>query len=82
MPMFIYHYMILNIIVNGPAGRGRMLFFPILIDVTICYGYRAGRRLFSPGKPFWMRVRLIKQEAKGMTVFFSKLGRIPVGDSL
>lgn len=52
MPMFIYHYMILNIIVNGPAGRGRMLFFPILIDVTICYGHRAGRRLFFAGKTF------------------------------
>ena len=72
MPMFIYHYMILNIIVNGPAGRGRMLFFPILIDVTICYGYRAGRGFFPSGKPFWMRPRLMKWEAKGDDGFFSQ----------
>ena len=83
MPMFIYHYMILNIIVNGPAGRGRMLFFPILIDVTICYGHRAGRGFFSVGKTFLDAPASNEMGGKrGRRFFFSKLGRIPVGDSL
>lgn len=45
MPMFIYHYMILNIIVNVPEGED--VCFPFLfINVTICYSWCAGCGLF------------------------------------
>ena len=59
MPMFIYHYMILNIIVNVSARGGAMAFFLInYIGDTGSAGQGEPEVFFVFKKPFALRLRL------------------------
>ena len=58
MPMFIYHYMILNIIVNVPAMGGADGFFPYYIGDMGSAGQAEPEVFFVFKKPFALRLRL------------------------
>lgn len=82
MPMFIYHYMILNIIVNVPAMGGTDGFLPYYMGDTGSAGQGEPEVFFVFKKPFALRLRLISGGWKRRPgVFFSKLGRIPMRQS-
>lgn len=82
MPMFIYHYMILNIIVNVSARGGADGFFPYYIGDTGSAGQGEPEVFFVFKKPFALRLRLISGGWKRRPgVFFSKLGRIRMRQS-
>lgn len=59
MPMFIYHYMILNIIVNVPARGGTDGFLPYYIGNTGSARQGEPEVFFVFKKPFALRLRLI-----------------------
>lgn len=82
MPMFIYHYMILNIIVNVPARGGTDGFLPYYMGDTGSAGQGEPEVFFVFKKPFALRLRLISGGWKRRPgVFFSKLGRIRMRQS-
>ena len=58
MPMFIYHYMILNIIVNVPAMGGTDGFLPYYMGDTGSAGREEAKVFFVFKKPFALRLRL------------------------
>lgn len=78
MPMFIYHYMILNIIVNVPARGGADGFFPYYIGDTGSAGREEAKVFFVFKKPFALRLRLfswgLEASPRG---FFLKTGKNP-----
>ena len=59
MPMFIYHYMILNIIVNVSARGGADGFLPYYMGDTGSAGQGGPGGFFVFKKPFALRLRLI-----------------------
>lgn len=83
MPMFIYHYMILNIIVNVPARGGADGFLPYYMGNTGSAGQGEPEVFFVFKKPFALRLRLISGGGwkRRPGVFFSKLGRIRMRQS-
>ncbi len=73
MPMFIYHYMILNIIVNVPARGGADGFFPYYIGDTGSARQGEPEVFFVFKKPFALRLRLISGGAGSVVQgFFSQ----------
>ena len=78
MPMFIYHYMILNIIVNVPARGGADGFFPYYIGDTGSAGQGEPEVFFVFKKPFALRLRLISGGLEASSRgFFLKTGKNP-----
>lgn len=83
MPMFIYHYMILNIIVNVPARSGADGFLPYYIGDMGSAGQGGAGGFFRVQKTFRP---LAASDFRGgwkrrPGVFFSKLGRIRMRQS-
>lgn len=78
MPMFIYHYMILNIIVNVPARGGADGFLPYYMGNTGSAGQGEPEVFFVFKKPFALRLRLfswgLEASSRG---FFLKTGKNP-----
>ena len=73
MPMFIYHYMILNIIVNVPAMGGTDGFLPYYMGDTGSAGQGEPEVFFVFKKPFALRLRLISGGAGSVVQgFFSQ----------
>ena len=73
MPMFIYHYMILNIIDNVPARGGADGFFPYYIGDTGSARQGEPEVFFVFKKPFALRLRLISGGAGSVVQgFFSQ----------
>ena len=82
MPMFIYHYMILNIIVNVPARGGADGFFPYYIGDAGSAGQGEPEVFFVFKKPLPFGCVCFHRGWKRRPgVFFSKLGRIPMRQS-
>lgn len=78
MPMFIYHYMILNIIVNVPARGGADGFFPYYIGDTGSGGQEEPEVFFVFKKPFALRLRLFSGRLEASPRgFFLKTGKNP-----
>lgn len=78
MPMFIYHYMILNIIVNVPARGGADGFFPYYIGDTGSARQGEPEVFFVFKKPFALRLRLISGGLEASSRgFFLKTGKNP-----
>lgn len=78
MPMFIYHYMILNIIVNVPARGGADGFFPYYMGNTGSAGQGEPEVFFVFKKPFALRLRLISGGLEASSRgFFLKTGKNP-----
>ena len=73
MPMFIYHYMILNIIVNVPARGGADGFLAYYMGDTGSAGQGEPEVFFVFKKPFALRLRLISGGAGSVVQgFFSQ----------
>ncbi len=82
MPMFIYHYMILNIIVNGLA-RGRANGVPSLYMLQLVTAAAPPGVFFARAKTFLAaRASLWMEGVRERRFFFSELGRIQGRDSL
>ena len=78
MPMFIYHYMILNIIVNVSARGGADGFFPYYIGDTGSAGQGEPEVFFVFKKPFALWLRLISGGLEASSRgFFLKTGKNP-----
>ena len=78
MPMFIYHYMILNIIVNVSARSGADGFLPYYIGNTGSAGQGEPEVFFVFKKPFALRLRLISGGLEASSRgFFLKTGKNP-----
>lgn len=78
MPMFIYHYMILNIIVNVSARGGADGFFPYYIGDTGSARQGEPEVFFVFKKPFALRLRLISGGLEASSRgFFLKTGKNP-----
>ena len=78
MPMFIYHYMILNIIVNVPARSGADGFLPYYIGDMGSAGQGEPEVFFVFKKPFALRLRLISGGLEASSRgFFLKTGKNP-----
>lgn len=73
MPMFIYHYMILNIIVNVSARGGADGFLPYYMGDTGSAGQGEPEVFFVFKKPFALWLRLISGGAGSVVQgFFSQ----------
>lgn len=78
MPMFIYHYMILNIIVNVSARGGTDGFLPYYMGDTGSARQGEPEVFFVFKKPFALRLRLISGGLEASSRgFFLKTGKNP-----
>ena len=78
MPMFIYHYMILNIIVNVSARGGADGFLPYYMGNTGSAGQGEPEVFSVFKKPFALRLRLISGGLEASSRgFFLKTGKNP-----